>query len=137
MEVTSLIYIHDIYRPFLTYFRRKRMRNFVRLMAVDHRTSIIDVGGAPFVWSLTECQPSVTIINLSVPQSFEGNLRMVVASGMAIPFSDDSFDLCFSNSVIEHVGDAKARASFSREVRRVSKRYWVQTPNRHFLVEPH
>ena len=42
MEVTSLIYIHDIYRPFLTYFRRKRMRNFVRLMGVDHRTSIIE-----------------------------------------------------------------------------------------------
>ena len=62
---------------------------------------------------------------------------MVVASGMAIPFTDDSFDLCFSNSVIEHVGDAKARAGFSREVRRVSKRYWVQTPNKLFLVEPH
>jgi len=129
--------IHDVYKPFLTYFRRKRMRRFVRSMAVDHRTSIIDVGGTPFVWNLIECQPQVTIINLSLPQWNARNLRMVVASGTAIPFPDDSFDICFSNSVIEHVGDAKARAKFSREVRRVSKRYWVQTPNRYFLVEPH
>jgi len=127
----------DVYIPILTYFRRKRMQRFIRLMAVDHHTSIIDVGGTPFIWQLIECRPSVTMINMQMPQSIDENLRMVIASGMAIPFPDHSFDLCFSNSVIEHVGDAKARADFSREVRRVSRRYWVQTPNRNFLVEPH
>jgi Methyltransferase domain len=113
------------------------MRNFIRFMAVNHRTSIIDVGGIPFVWNLAECQPPVTMINLRVPESIEGKVQMVAASGRAIPFADHSFDICFSNFVIEHVGDAKARADFSREVRRVATRYWVQTPNRHFFVEPH
>src|SRR4029077_7083611 len=38
---------------------------------------------------------------------------------------------------IEHVGDGNAGADSSREVLKVSRRYWVQTPNRNFLVEPH
>jgi Methyltransferase domain len=129
--------IYDVYRPFLTYFRRRRMRNFIRLMAVDDSASVVDVGGTPFVWNLADCHPSVTMINLRAPQSIDGNVRMVIASGMAIPFPDESFDICFSNSVIEHVGDARARAEFSREVRRVARRYWVQTPNRRFFIEPH
>jgi len=132
-----VINIHDIYRPFITHFRRKRMRNFIRLMGIDDSTSIIDVGGTAFVWNLVECQPMVTMINLKAPKSVDARLHAVVASGLAIPFRDNSFDICFSNSVIEHVGDAEARAAFSREVRRVSKCYWVQTPNRRFFVEPH
>ena len=62
---------------------------------------------------------------------------MVLASGLTLPFGDRSFDVCFSNSVIEHVGDARARADFAREVRRVSRRYWVQAPNRRFPLETH
>jgi hypothetical protein len=129
--------IHDIYRPFLTHFRRKRMRNFVKLMGVDDRTSIVDVGGTPFVWGLMPFRPYITMVNLKMPQALDENLRAVIASGTAIPFPDKSFDICFSNSVIEHVGNAAARARFSQEVRRVSGHYWVQTPNKHFAVEPH
>ena len=129
-------HIREVTRPFRIYFRRKRMRNFFRWMAVSDRTTIIDVGGTPFMWHLTDCDPSVTIANLKAPWPIEGS-RVVLASGLALPFRDRSFDVCFSNSVIEHVGDAQARADFAREVRRVAKRYWVQTPNRRFPLETH
>ena len=129
-------HIRDITRPFRLYFRRKRMRDFLRWMAVSDGTTIIDVGGTPFMWRLTDCDPSVTIVNLKAPWPIEGS-RVVLASGLALPFRDRAFDVCFSNSVIEHVGDARARADFAREVRRVAKRYWVQTPNRHFPLETH
>jgi SAM-dependent methyltransferase len=118
------------------YFRRKRMRNFLRSMAVSDGTAIVDVGGTPFMWHLTDCDPWVTIVNLKAPWPIEGN-RVVLANGLALPFRDRSFDVCFSNSVIEHVGDARARADFAWEIRRVAKRYWVQTPNRHFPLETH
>ena len=129
-------HIRDITRPFRLYFRSKRMREFFRRKAVSDRTTIIDVGGTPFVWRLTDVDPSVTIVNLKAAWPIEGS-RVVLASGLALPFRDRSFDVCFSNSVIEHVGDAQARADFAREVRRVAKGYWVQTPNRRFPVETH
>jgi len=129
-------HIRDVTRPFRIYFRRNRMREFLRWMAVSDCMTIIDVGGTPFVWQLTDLDPSVTIVNLKAPWPIEGR-RVVQASGLALPFRDRSFDVCFSNSVIEHVGDARARADFAREVRRVAKRYWVQTPNRRFPLETH
>jgi len=112
------------------------MRNFLRWIAVSDHTTIIDVGGTPFMWQLTNCDCSVTIVNLKAPWPIEAS-RVVLASGLALPFRDRSFDVCFSNSVIEHVGDARVRADFAREVRRVAKRYWVQTPNRRFPLETH
>jgi hypothetical protein len=39
--------------------------------------------------------------------------------------------------VIEHVGDATSQRRFAREVARVGRAYWVQTPNRWFPVEQH
>jgi hypothetical protein len=38
--------------------------------------------------------------------------------------------------VIEHV-PRELQEPFAAEIRRVSKRYFVQTPNRWFLIEPH
>ncbi len=112
------------------------MREILPWMAVSDGTTIIDDGGTPFVWHLTHCDPSVTIVNLRAPWQIEKH-RVILASGLALPIRDRAFDVCFSNSVIEHVGDAWARADFAREVRRVAKRYWLQTPNRHFPLEAH
>ena len=39
--------------------------------------------------------------------------------------------------MIEHVGDAASQERFAREVARVGRAYWVQTPNRWFPVEQH
>jgi len=129
-------HICDVTRPFRIFFRRKRMSTFLRWIAVSDHTTIIDVGGTPFMWHLTNCDRSVTIVNLKAPWPIEAS-RVVFASGLALPFRDRSFDVCHSNSVIEHVGDARARADFAREVRRVARRYWVQTPNRRFPLETH
>ncbi len=61
----------------------------------------------------------------------------VCANGLALPFPDDSFDLVFSNAVIEHVGDRSDQETFIAEHRRVARHCIVTTPNRWFPVESH
>ena len=50
---------------------------------------------------------------------------------------DNKYDIVFSNSVIEHVGEWKDQQAFAREVRRVGGKLWVQTPARECPFEPH
>jgi hypothetical protein len=62
---------------------------------------------------------------------------MVVGDATRLPFEDNSFDIVFSNSVIEHVYTAANQVLFANESRRVAKSYWVQTPAKEFFFEPH
>ena len=50
---------------------------------------------------------------------------------------DDQFDIAFSTAVIEHVGDRERQTRFIAELLRVSKRFFVTTPNRWYPVELH
>ena len=52
-------------------------------------------------------------------------------------FADRSFDVAFSNSVIEHVGPEEKQEAFAREAVRLGKTFWVQTPSDWFPVEAH
>ena len=47
------------------------------------------------------------------------------------------FDLVFSNSVIEHLFTKENQQKMANEVIRVGKNYFIQTPNKYFLIEPH
>ncbi len=53
-----------------------------------------------------------------------------------LPFEDNEFDLAYSSSVIEHIAPER-RAAFARELRRVARGWYVQTPAFGFPVEPH
>ena len=51
--------------------------------------------------------------------------------------ADKSFDLVFSNSVIEHLFSIQNQQKMANEVMRVGKNYYIQTPNKFFPIEPH
>lgn len=113
-------------------FRRDRMAQFQRTFALTQRTRILDVGGTALNWSLIATQPNVTLLNL--PSAGEAH---VVGDGRSLPFRDRSFDIVFSNSVIEHISTVDDQRRFAEEVRRTGRAYWVQTPDRRFPIEPH
>lgn len=114
------------------------MQRFAREFGIKGETRILDVGGGPFNWSLLDVKPRVTIVNMPrAREAFDDHFVCVFADGRRLPFPDQSFDIVFSNSVIEHVGDWDSQRTFAAEIARVGRTYWVQTPNRGFPVEPH
>ena len=120
------------------HFRRQRMRRFLREFSITSQTRILDIGGTPDCWELIEVRPRVTMLNTPrAKDDLHGAASWVAGDGRALPFRDGAFDIVFSNSVIEHVGNAASQERFAREVARVGRTYWVQTPNRWFPVEQH
>lgn len=115
------------------------MRRFERTLGITATTRVLDVGGTPFNWSLAAVMPKVTLVNMPRAQDHpeQNSFTRVSADGRRLPFADRSFDVVFSNSVIEHVGTQEDQQRFAAEIARVGKRYWVQTPNRWFPVELH
>ena len=129
--------MHQLYRPFQVYFRTRRMRQFEAMFRPDERTRILDVGGYEMNWTFLRAAPQVVMVNLEDEERTTGRFTKTRGDGRALPYADRAFDIAYSNSVIEHVGTDEDREAFAREIRRVARRYYVQTPNRWFPVEPH
>jgi Methyltransferase domain len=104
--------------------------------------SVLDLGGHSRNWVNAPLRPaSVTVLNRSFPDGFVAPDWFELVEGDACDLPDEvrtgSYDLVFSNSVIEHVGDAEQRAAFAASVRSIDAPHWIQTPNRSFPIEPH
>jgi len=125
-------------------FRMRRFRLFRRLLdPLPRPVRILDVGGTELFWRTMGLAGSpdveLTVLNVDpLPPAATPGLRVVVGDARDLSrFDDGAFDVVFSNSVIEHVGDLEDQRRMAREVLRVGKAYFVQTPNRHFPLEPH
>lgn len=126
-------------------FRRRRFQFFLQLVEASERElgrplRILDVGGTESFWEkagfLDRCQ--LTILNLDANTTHHPNVTSVAGDARDLhEYGDQSFDLVFSNSVIEHVGTLDDQRRMAEEVRRVGREYFVQTPNYWFPVEPH
>lgn len=123
--------------------RKKRIALFRDLVSpLPKPLKIIDIGGTELFWEMMgfadDPNYEITILNLSGTDSHHFNIRLVVGDARDMrEYADDEFDVAFSNSVIEHVGGLDEQGKMAREVMRVGRRYFVQTPNRGFPFEPH
>jgi hypothetical protein len=126
--------------------QRLRERRFARFEALVARmpgpVRVIDVGGTHELWEQAGWADrpgvSVTLVNIVAQPQRHENLVPVVGDATNLADVDDGgYDIAFSNSVIEHLFTHDNQAAMAREVRRVARAYWVQTPNFWFPMEPH
>jgi hypothetical protein len=131
-------------------FRARRFAEVRRLIqaALDERghCDILDLGGTETYWLVgrdllqaNRSRLTVTILNTEPQEIGDRTLFGFVEASATQPglFAGRSFDLVLSNSVIEHVGSWQDMQKFARNVRRLARRYYVQTPNYWFPFEPH
>lgn len=131
--------VHRVYDLLIRRFRRRRMNRFADTFRPAADTTVLDVGGTPYNWEQIGARFPITLLNTE-PLEVDGlgaHYTLVQGSGTRLDFGDRSFDIAFSNSVIEHVGSLEAQRSFAEELRRVGRQVWVQTPARSFFFEPH
>jgi len=129
--------VNDIYAIFRRHFGIPRMHQFVDMFDLKPTDNVIDVGGARGNWEFISIHPNILLVNLDDDEWEDGKIRKVKGDGTCLTHPDHSFDIAYSNSVIEHVGGWSEQTAFAREISRVAPRYYVQTPNRWFFLEPH
>jgi len=134
---------NTVERSMATALRRKRFVFFQTLIRqVPPPIRILDVGGTQRFWDLMKFtaseQVQITLLNTAPIKVSRWHMEGRVADARDMSqFADREFDVVFSNSVIEHVGSVDDQRKMANEIRRVGKRYFVQTPNRGFPIEPH
>jgi ubiquinone/menaquinone biosynthesis C-methylase UbiE len=125
----------------ITRLRERRYELFMELCNVSPTEPILDVGagGGEALECFNGSNPIVAV-DLAPRSDMKWlqreNVSVRVADGTALPFADNEFPVVFSNSVIEHI-PKELQPAFAQEVRRVGRRYFIQTPNRMFPIEPH
>lgn len=130
--------------------RLKRWELFRTAFPEIEKMRLLDLGGTVDTWQRAPIKPlHVTVLNLFEPDKADDDKsaddRIVPVTGDACKAVDDlaraniggTFDIVFSNSLIEHVGGHARRAELAEQVRKLAPRHWVQTPYRYFPLEPH
>jgi SAM-dependent methyltransferase len=120
------------------YSRRSRARRselFRRLIGPRAGERAVDVGCGTAGLAAAEPALAVTGVDRDPRPGYPG-ASFVQADATDLPFADGEFDIAYSNSVIEHL-PLHAREAYAREMARVGRRWFVQTPNRGFPIEPH
>lgn len=125
--------------------RARRWLLFSELFPEVEQMRVLDLGGTVQSWHRSPIRPAhLTVLNLvdeGVPS--EESVSVVVGDAcdaleaLESTGSPTSYDLVFSNSLIEHVGGHARREELARQVLQLAPCHWVQTPYRYFPIEPH
>ena len=127
-------------------FRTKRLQEFEK-MFFSHfsgleKIEILDVGGTSYFWQdsnlLSHPGLRITLLNLYPVETSHPAIHAVQGDATDMrEFEKGSFDLVFSNSVIEHLYTLELQQKMASEILRVGKSYFIQTPNVYFPIEAH
>lgn len=138
----------DIAVNISTKNRQKKYQYFLSQMQPNANTQILDVGftdddphpGINFLERNYPYLKNITALGIEDAPKFRKSfpeVKVVKYDGSIFPFDDKSFDIAWSNAVIEHVGGYDKQVLFLSELLRTSKSIFITTPNRWFPIEVH
>lgn len=130
---------------------RARLRMFdlfMKELNPNPQSTILDLGVTPdtslpesnFFEALYPYPRQITAASIEDASCIESQFPGVRFSQIdrgPLPYPDKHFDIVFCSAVLEHVGTRAEQAQFVREVIRVSKSFFLTTPNRWFPVDFH
>ena len=147
---------------FSDWSRKRRAKIFHYYLRPTEKDRILDLGSEDgrHIASIIPFRENVFIADIDQESLLRGEekygfKKVLLDEVGRIPFEDKYFDIVYCNSVIEHVGIDKAQqwsvkdgkefsqmafnrqCDFASEIRRVGKKYFVQTPNKNFVLESH
>lgn len=128
--------------------RQRKWKIFQKKFAPAETTTILDVGFSDKEYSATDnfleknytWPQNITALGVDQPREFTKRypqVKTVHYDGHVFPFADKTFDIAWSNAVLEHVGDAQKQILFLKQIKRVAKHAFITTPNRYFPLEVH
>lgn len=128
--------------------RRRMFDMFMQHLHPNANDSVLDVGVTPDAtlvesnyfeawYPHPERLLAVSIEDVTPLTAIFPRVRFAQVKPGPLPYRDHEFDIAFCSAVLEHVGDRAGQGRFLREITRVSRRFFVTTPNRGFPVEFH
>jgi SAM-dependent methyltransferase len=121
--------------PLAARARANRHDEFFSLAHLHEGARVLDLGCGALGLRALEPRLDITGVDLHERPDYPGPFVRADATE-GLPFANDEFDLVYCSSVIEHVEPAR-RDAFARELRRVGRGWFVQTPAFSFPLEPH
>ena len=126
--------------------RQRILGDFVRELNPTPETRIIDIGASGVETReanvLEKFYPWPHNITAAIVGDTSEFLRahpqgdaVQIVPGERLPFPDKSFDIAYSNAVLEHVGGREQRRAFIAEAARVARAVFIVLPNGWFPVE--
>jgi len=131
-------------KPIIGSFRKRRGALILKTFPNISDMRVLDLGGSIHFWfesGLIDHVKQVIIYNISASEVDISNqsspkVTFKLYDGRNLPETDASFDLVLSNSVLEHI-PLSGRMQVAKEIVRVGRRGFVQTPAFEFPLEPH
>jgi SAM-dependent methyltransferase len=130
--------------------RARKLELFDKIMNPTSPMKLLDVGAQIHpdnneVRQLIDIYPwkdNISVVNISAEhiatiKRYYPQIEAVVGDACELPWPDKSFDVVYSNAVIEHLGSFEKQKRMAAEIMRVGKRWFVTTPNRWFPFEFH
>jgi len=155
-----------LFKYFSYKSRQKRIEHFLKSFSLNSKTKLLDLGAsngeytAKLIKGTKLKKKNIYIADIDKKSLEQANKNygfktILIKENQKIKFKDKYFDIVFSNSVIEHVTLKKKdiwniksskkfkkesfinQSKFANEIIRLGKNFYVQTPNKYFLLETH